>query len=85
MFIEFVYVKKEPHTNYWLLEKTQQHLSEWSRQYQITYTTKVIKNRLRVCFTEDKYYDFFVMTFDRAIFDYHGISMKLIVDPNNRG
>lgn len=84
MFIEFSYNNKNRDNYYWLLEKTHQYLGEWSRQYQINFTKKVVKYSLRLCFDDDKYYDFFMMTFDRELFDYYEINLKLISDPNNR-
>jgi len=84
MFIEFLYKNKNRDNYYWLLEKTYLYLSEWSRRYQINFTKKVVKHSLRICFEHDKYYDFFMLTFDRELLDYYEIDLKLISDPNNR-
>lgn len=84
MYIEFCYRVDSPDTYYYLLEQTRLRLSQWSRLYDIQFQQKTHKNCLRLCFFQDQFYEFFMMTFDRGLLDYTGISMRLITDPNNR-
>ena len=44
---------------HWQLTK---NLQEWSAQYNIPYRSKVEKLLVKVTFDEDKYYDFFALT-----------------------
>jgi len=39
-----------------------QNLKEWSQRYDIPYTKKIYKYTVRVTFDDEKFYDFFALT-----------------------
>ena len=84
MYIEFCFRIDNQDNFYYLIEQTRLYLDEWSQLYDVQFQQKLVKYCLRLCFFEDRFYDFFMMTFDRSILNYKGITMKLILDPNNR-
>lgn len=56
-------------------------ISEWSQKHQIPYTEKTIKQKHRVCFEEDKYYEFFALTFSRT---HDFLQFRIVSDLNNK-
>ena len=64
----------------WLVK---QQIAEWQDQYRILPKQKTVKFRHRLCFEEDKLYNFFLLTFDPGPYS-EMYQMKLINDLNNR-
>ena len=65
------------------LQRIKKELTQWSERYGITYTSKTVRYTHRVCFEEDKLYDFFVMSWNPKGSDI--LNRYVIVsDRNNR-
>ena len=47
-----------------MLQTIKRELTRWSERYDIPYTSKTVRYTHRVCFEEDKLYDFFVMSWN---------------------
>ena len=47
-----------------MLQTIKRELNRWSERYNIAYTSKTVRYTHRVCFEEDKLYDFFVMSWN---------------------
>lgn len=54
---------------------------DWSNKYQIAYTEKTIKGKHRVCFDQDKYYEFFALTFEQT---HDFLQFRIVSDLNNK-
>lgn len=79
MFIEFQLLG-QPGMALHLIE---QELDRWGERYNIPYISKTVKYTHRVCFEEDKLYDFFVMSWNPRGIDY--LNRYVVVsDRNNR-
>jgi hypothetical protein len=79
MFIEFQLLD-QPGMALHLIE---QELDRWGKRYNIPYTSKTVKYTHRVCFEEDKLYDFFVMSWNPRGINY--LNRYVVVsDRNNR-
>lgn len=80
MYVEF----KLPRENYkagpYLL-KIRHSIVEWADRYQIPYTEKTVKYTHRLCFDQDKHYDFFALTFAQA---HEALHFRIVSDLNNK-
>jgi len=47
-----------------MLQTIKRELTQWSERYDIPYTSKTVRYTHRVCFEEDKLYEFFVMSWN---------------------
>ena len=81
MLIEFAIIDSD--TGWWekhyLLELIQSKISEWRGIYGIKTDEKTVKFRHRLCFSDEKHYSLFLLTFDLSEYD-HLVSMRLIQD-----
>ena len=79
MFIEFQLLDQPGMA----LHLIKQELDRWGERYNNPYTSKTVKYTHRVCFEEDKLYDFFVMSWNPRGIDY--LNRYVVVsDRNNR-
>jgi hypothetical protein len=66
-----------------MLQTIKRELAKWSERHNISYTSKTVRYTHRVCFDEDKMYDFFVMSWNP-----HGSDVLnryvVVSDRNNR-
>ena len=62
-----------------------QNLKSWSERYNIAYRTKDIKYTVRVTFLEDKYYNFFALTWNPTAENFLSyLTNYRFVEPMNR-
>lgn len=54
---------------------------KWADLYQIPYTEKTVKYTHRLCFDQDKHYDFFALTFPQT---HESLHFRIISDLNNK-
>lgn len=68
----------------WANQVLNQALHEWSDKYQIPYNTKIVKYKKRITFDEDKFYDFFCLTWQAKTTHGFWTNYRLITDLNNK-
>lgn len=62
-----------------------QNLQQWSEQYQIQYRSKTEKMQVKVTFDQDKFYDFFALTWQpRAESMLNYLTDYRLIEPMNR-
>lgn len=79
MYIEFYLSHWPDHAS-----ELTQALDEWSLQYQIPYRSKTVKNKKRITFNEDKFYNFFVLTWPAKKHHEFWTNYRVITDLNNK-
>lgn len=80
MYVEFV-IPDDDNLAGWVYTIIRQTVSDWSNQYQIAYDEKTVKRKHRVCFRDDKYYNFFALTFPQ---NYDFLQFRIVSDLNNK-
>jgi hypothetical protein len=68
----------------WANNALNHSLHEWSDRYQIPYNTKIVKYKKRITFDEDKFYNFFMLTWQAKTHHSFWTSYRLITDLNNK-
>jgi hypothetical protein len=83
MYIEFDLPNSNVST-YVANQRLSQALVEWSEKYNIPYTTKLVKLKKRVTFNEDRYYEFFILTWTPKTKHSFWLNYRVIRDLNNK-
>jgi hypothetical protein len=66
------------YANYWL----KQNIKSWAEKYNIAYRTKDIKYTVRLTFDDDKFYNFFAVTWDpKADHMQHVLKEYRLIEP----
>lgn len=85
MYIEFYLpMGAGGHTAAWANKELSREIEDWSVRYNIPYTTKIIKYTKRLVFNEDRFYNFFILTWKPKTRASFWANYRLITDLNNK-